>query len=201
VRDEPAVPRLHTDRLLLREWRDADRKPFAALNADPEVMEHFPAPLTREESDAFVDRMIARWTADGFGLWAVERASDGAFLGLTGLAVPAWAPEPSVEVGWRFARSAWGRGYATEAAGAAVRFGFEVLGLAEIVSYTTPGNVRSRRVMERLGMTRDPAGDFLHPRLPEGHPIRPHVTYRLSRDAWLAAAATGSRPGPRRRTG
>jgi ribosomal-protein-alanine N-acetyltransferase len=182
-----AVPRLETERLLLREWRDADRAPFAAMNADPRVMEHFPSRLTRPESDAFIRRMRERWAVEGFGLWAVERQADGRFLGFTGLAAPTFKAHftPCVEVGWRFAVEAWGHGYATEAARAALRFGFEDLDLAEIVSFTVPANTRSRAVMERLGMTRDPADDFDHPRLPEGHPLRHHVLYRLGHERWL----------------
>ena len=178
---------LTTERLILRRWRPSDREPFAAMNADPVVMEHFPAPLSRAESDALVDAMEAGFAAHAFGLWALERRTDGAFLGFTGLAVPSFeAPfTPAVEVGWRFAREAWGHGYATEAAHAAVRFGFEIAGLHEIVSFTVPANERSWRVMERIGMTHDPADDFDHPRLPEGHRLRRHVLYRLRRDDWL----------------
>jgi RimJ/RimL family protein N-acetyltransferase len=184
------IPRLVSERLLLREWRDDDREPFAGMNADPRVMEHFAGVLTRAESDAFVDRMIERWAADGFGLWAVERRTDGRLLGFTGLAAPTFEAHftPAIEIGWRFAADAWGHGYATEAALAALRFGFEDLGLAEIVSFTVPANTRSRAVMERIGMTRDPADDFDHPRFPPGHPIRRHVLYRLARDAWAGAA-------------
>jgi ribosomal-protein-alanine N-acetyltransferase len=179
----PAIPRLTTERLLLREWRDADREPFAAMNADPQVMEHFPATLTRAESDALVDRIVGHWRVDRYGLWAVERTDDGVFLGFTGLAAPVSSPGmPSfVEVGWRFAVEAWGHGYATEAARAAVAWGFDVLGLDQIASWTTVGNVKSQAVMQRIGMTHDPADDFDHPRLPEGHPQRPHVLYRLFR--------------------
>jgi RimJ/RimL family protein N-acetyltransferase len=180
------IPRLETARLLLREWRDADREPFAAMNADPRVMEHFPNRLTTLESDALIDRMIERWMGDGFGLWAVERQGDGRFLGFTGFAAPTFEAHftPAVEIGWRFAVEAWGHGYATEAARAALRFGFEDLDLAEIVSFTVPANVRSRAVMERIGMTRDPADDFDHPRIPEGNPLRHHVLYRLARQRW-----------------
>lgn len=180
----PAVPSLRTERLLLRGWGEADREPFAAMNADPEVARWLSAPLSREDSDAFMGRIMAHWASDGYALWAVERLEDGALLGFTGLSVPAWAPEPTVEVGWRFAPFAWGHGYATEAARAAVRFAFEDLDLPALVSYTTASNERSRRVMERLGLTRDPSADFLHPRLAEDHPLRPHVTYRLSRETW-----------------
>ena len=184
------IPRLTTARLLLREWRDEDRPPFAELNADLRVAEFLGQPLDRGASDALVDRIIAHWASDGHGLWAVERLEDGQFLGFTGLAAPSFetAFTPCVEVGWRFAATAWGHGYATEAARAALRFGFEDLDLDEIVSFTTAANARSRAVMERLGMTRDPTDDFENPNLPEGHPIRPHVLYRLRRDAWRASS-------------
>lgn len=186
-----ATPRLVTDRLVLREWRDVDREPFAAMNCDPRVMEHFPAVLSRAESDGLVDRIVGHWRDDGLGLWAVERTSDGAFLGFTGLAAPTGVPgmPPFVEVGWRFAIDAWGHGYATEAARGAVAWAFDVRGLDEIASWTTVANLRSRAVMERIGMTHDPADDFDHPRLPEGHPQRPHVMYRLRRPE----AASGDR--------
>ena len=182
------IPTLETDRLILRDWRDADREPFARMNADPRVSEFLPGALTREESDDFVDRIVERWTEDGTGLWAVERREDGAFLGFTGLAVPRFeaAFTPAVEVGWRLAFEAWGHGYATEAARAALRYGFEVAGLDEIVSFTVPANVRSRAVMERIGMTRDPADDFDHPNLAPDSPLRRHVLYRLSRADWQA---------------
>ena len=181
------IPReLRTERLLLRRWLPADREPFAAMNADARVMEHFAGVLTRDESDAMIDRMMGRWAADGFGLWAVERLDDGRLLGFTGLAAPTFEAHftPAIEIGWRFAVDAWSQGYATEAAQAALRFGFEDLDLVEIVSFTVPANVRSRAVMERIGMTRDAADDFDHPRLPPGHPIRPHVLYRLARERW-----------------
>jgi ribosomal-protein-alanine N-acetyltransferase len=172
-----------TERLLLRRWRDEDRGPFAALNADPAVMEHFPSPMTRAESDAFVDRIIAQHDEHGWGLWAVEVQATGRFIGFTGLAVPRFEAHftPAVEVGWRLARDAWGSGYASEAARAAVAFGFDELGLEQIVSFTAVGNLRSRAVMVRIGMTHDPAEDFDHPALPEGHALRRHVLYRLPR--------------------
>jgi RimJ/RimL family protein N-acetyltransferase len=169
-----------TDRLVLRRWIADDLEPFAALNADPEVMRYFPKTLSAAESDAMVERIEARFDTEGFGLWAVEH--DGRFLGFTGLSRPRFeaAFMPAVEVGWRFARSAWGHGYATEAARAAVAFGFDTLGLDEIVSFTTVGNELSRAVMRRLGMTHDPADDFDHPALPR-HPLQRHVLYRLPR--------------------
>jgi RimJ/RimL family protein N-acetyltransferase len=174
---------LRTERLLLRQWRDEDREPFAALNADPEVMRHFPAPLPRVASDALVDRASAHLAEHDWGLWAVELVETGAFLGFTGLAVPRFeAPfTPAVEVGWRLRGDAWGFGYATEAARAALGVAFGELGLQEIVSFTATGNDRSRAVMTRIGMTHDPDDDFDHPALPEGHPLRRHVLYRLPR--------------------
>jgi RimJ/RimL family protein N-acetyltransferase len=177
---------LTTGRLLLRHWRDDDRAPFAAMNADLRVMEHFPAPLSRLESDALIDEFEARFDPRGFGLWALERRDDGTFIGFTGLAAVPWEAHftPAIEVGWRLAPEAWGHGYATEAAREAVRFGFEDAELDEIVSFTVPANVRSRAVMERLGMTHDPADDFDHPRLPVGHPLRRHVLYRIDRESW-----------------
>lgn len=185
---EPATgtgPELRTERLLLRRWRAEDREPFAALNADPEVMEHFPAPLSRAESDALFDAIEAGFGRHGFGLWALEPLDDGGLIGFTGLALPRFEAHftPVVEVGWRLARPAWGQGYATEAARAALAYGFGQAGLTEVVSFTTVANVRSRAVMERLGMTRDPAEDFDHPSLPPDHPQRRHVLYRLAAPA------------------
>jgi RimJ/RimL family protein N-acetyltransferase len=178
------TPRLETQRLLLREWLDADRGPFAALNADPRVSEHLVSPLTRAESDDLVDRIEECWRQRGYGLWAVERTDRAAFIGYVGL----WPAEfdapftPAVEVGWRLAVEHWGHGFATEGGRAAVAYAFDVLGLGEIVSFTAGANTRSRQVMERLGMRRDPAGDFAHPSVPRGHRARSHVLYRLCRD-------------------
>jgi ribosomal-protein-alanine N-acetyltransferase len=176
-------PFLRTDRLLLRPWREGDLVPFAALNADPEVMEHFPKLLDRAESDAAVARIRAHFDRRGFGLWAVEAPGVAPFVGFVGLADATFeAPfTPCVEVGWRLARAHWGRGYATEAARAALRFGFEQVGLDEILSFTAEGNARSRAVMERLGMERSPDDDFDHPALPPGHRLRRHVLYRIAR--------------------
>ncbi|WP_246852712.1 GNAT family N-acetyltransferase [Naasia sp. SYSU D00948] len=178
---------MRTARLLLRQWREEDLEPFAHLNADPEVMRHFPAPLDRAASDALAQRARQHLDEHGWGLWAVE-VLDGphaGFVGFTGLARPRFEAHftPAIEVGWRLARPVWGHGYATEAAQAAVAFGFRELGLEEIVSFTAVGNARSTAVMRRLGMTTDPREDFDHPALPAGHPLRRHVLYRLPRSA------------------
>lgn len=192
----PTAPLLITSRLILRGWQPADHEPFAALNADPQVMEFMPAPLSREESDARVRRIEEHFTAHGFGLWALEDRATGEFLGFTGLALPGFTAcfTPCVEVGWRLRRSAWGQGFATEAARAALEFGFDSLGLPEIVSFTTVTNQRSRRVMERLGLRCCPAEDFAHPMLPADHPLSRHVLYRLPRSGWSTGASFP--PGP-----
>jgi RimJ/RimL family protein N-acetyltransferase len=182
---------LTTDRLLLRRWRDADRAPFAAMNADPVVMEFFPSTRTRAESDTMIERIEQGFEAHGFGLWAVEQRADGELLGFVGLSRPSVdlvvGSRPlsdQVEIGWRLRRDAWGRGLATEAAREVLRAAFDPdgLDLPEVVSFTAAVNVRSRALMERLGLTRDPADDFEHPALPPGHRLRPHVLYRASRD-------------------
>jgi RimJ/RimL family protein N-acetyltransferase len=172
---------LQTARLILRPWRDEDLAPFAALNADPHVREHFPSCLTRTESDASAQKIRAAFDARGYGLWAVEVAGGPPFIGFIGLAEPSFtaAFTPCVEIGWRLAHAAWGRGYATEGARGALACAFERLGLGELVSMTTPGNLRSRHVMEKLGMRRDPADDFDHPNLPPRSPLRRHILYRL----------------------
>jgi RimJ/RimL family protein N-acetyltransferase len=174
---------LRTPRLVLRRWRCADREAFAALNADPRVMAHFPSTLTREESDASADRIERELAEQPFGLWAVEIPGVTAFAGFTGLHVPSFeaAFTPCVEIGWRLAFAHWGRGYATEAARAVLAYAWDPLGLAELVSFTAVDNARSRAVMDRIGMRHDPAADFDHPGLPEGHPLRRHVLYRVRR--------------------
>ena len=186
--------RLKTERLVLRSWRNSDRENFARLNADPVVMEHFPGVLSRAESDSLAARIDAHFKDHGFGLWAVEVPGKANFIGFVGLSVPGFdAPfMPAVEVGWRIDKAYWGRGFATEAAHAALADGFDRVGLAEIVSFTTPANIRSIRVMKRLGMTHNSADDFEHPRLPEHHPLRRHVLYRLNRAAWLNAHQSAS---------
>lgn len=189
-------PVLETERLVLRRWRQEDLEPFAALNGDPVVMELFPAPLSRAESDAFMQRIEMHFERRGFGMWAVEVRETGALAGLTGLAVPGFdAPfMPAVEVGWRLAHSHWGKGYAPEAAAAALTFGFSRLGLREIVSFTAVANHRSRRVMEKLGMRRSEADDFDHPLLPPGHHLRRHVLYRMRATEWLSGAGRARSP-------
>ena len=171
---------LVTPRLRLRPWRESDLEPFAAMNADARVMAHFPKPLARAESDAMAERAQASLASRGWGLWAMELAGEERFIGFAGLAVPSWQAHftPCVEIGWRLCAEAWGKGYATEAARAALRYGFEKVGLAEIVSYTSLANARSIAVMERLGMHRD--GEFDHPMIAEGHRLRRHLLYRLS---------------------
>jgi RimJ/RimL family protein N-acetyltransferase len=171
---------LATDRLRLRQWREADRAPLAAISADPLVMEFYPAPSTREESDAAIDRWRAQIADQGWSNWAVEITQSRELIGFAGLTVPRRVLpfSPCVEIGWRLARAHWGKGYATEAARAALAFGFDQLALDEIVSFTALVNRRSRAVMERIGMT-DAGEDFEHPAVPEGHPLRPHCLYRI----------------------
>ena len=183
---------IETPRLLLRDWTDADSEPFAALNADPRVMEFFPQALDRTESDTLIGRIREGLARDGFGLYAVAVKEPRRFIGFTGLARPGFdAPfMPAIEVGWRLSRESWGSGYATEAAGAAVDHAFGTLGLEALVSFTTEWNRRSRRVMEKIGMTRDPREDFVHPKPPPGHKLAPHVLYRMTREDWLTRRPT-----------
>ncbi|HKM91290.1 MAG TPA: GNAT family N-acetyltransferase [Candidatus Acidoferrales bacterium] len=177
--------RLETERLILREWRRSDLQPFSRINADPRVMEFLPAPLSPQQSDRFVDQIERHIQDYGFGLSAVELRQDHSFIGFIGLAVPSFQANftPCVEVGWRLSADHWGHGLASEGAREILRYAFEDLKLDALVSFTVPANMRSRRVMEKLGMTRDPAEDFDHPNLPHGHPLRRHVLYRLRRSA------------------
>ena len=176
---------IRTQRLLMRRWRPADREPFAALNADPVVMEHFPEPLSRERSDEFADRAEAFLADHGYGLWAIELPGVAPFIGYIGLWPAAFEAHftPALEVGWRLAKEHWGQGYAPEGATAALDRGFGRAGLAEVVSMTTVANAKSRRVMEKLGMHRDPADDFDHPATPGWHGQR-HVLYRITAQEW-----------------
>lgn len=183
---------IETDRLVVRPWLERDRLPFAELNADPEVMRYFPSVLSLEQSNALIDKAIGKTEKDGFCFSPIEEKAGGTFLGFVGLSVPAYDRplpfDPCVEVGWRLSRKAWGRGYASEAARAWLRFGFEILGLEEIVSFTAEGNQASRKVMERIGLTRDPKDDFDHPMIPAGHALQRHVLYRLDRKRWQEAS-------------
>lgn len=190
----PGLIESGTARLLLRQWRPSDRIPFAQLNADPRVMEFFPSPLTRDKSDVLADRCESLIGEQGWGLWAVELKRDGSFMGFVGLNAPTAALpfSPCTEVGWRLAFDYWGHGFATEAAREALRIGFEVLGLVEIVSFTAVANRRSRAVMERLGMRQSQL--FEHPSVPVGSPLREHCLYRLSRASHAALELTSSEP-------
>jgi 3-dehydroquinate dehydratase/shikimate dehydrogenase len=191
------VADLRTDRLRLRQWTERDREPFARLNADARVMEFFPATLSTSESDALAGAIETHITQNGWGLWAVEIPGVTSFAGFTGLSRPRFEAHftPCVEVGWRLDREFWGRGYATEGALAALQFGFETLGLDEIVSFTTARHAASRRVMERIGMTHDPVDDFDYPGWPVGHNLRRHVLYR-KRTSHPAVAGRLTKSGP-----
>jgi RimJ/RimL family protein N-acetyltransferase len=179
-------PSLRTERLLLRRWRPEDKLPFAEMNADATVMEFFLNTLTSAESDAFAERIDTEFDHRGYGLFAVQvqgAETCAGFVGLHAFTLEEKSPlpfAPGVEVGWRLARGVWGKGYATEAARACLAFGFEEIGLDEIVSFTSVVNERSQQVMRKIGMHRDPADDFDHPRVPAGHRLRPHVLYRIS---------------------
>ncbi|MXN64817.1 GNAT family N-acetyltransferase [Stappia sp. GBMRC 2046] len=183
---------LETERLVIRDWKDEDLEPMRKMNSDPRVMEYFPSVLSSSESDALVERCEMKVKRDGFSLLPVDLKESGQFGGIVGLNRPQYEKplpfEPCVEIGWRLPVSSWGKGYASEAASALLRFGFETLDLDEIVSFTAEINKRSMRVMERIGMKRDLDGDFQHPMIEDGHPLRPHVLYRLRRSEWHARA-------------
>ena len=186
---------LSSGRICLRRWRDEDRDAFAAMNSDARVMAFFRSPLSRVESDAMVDRIEEHFEKHDFGLWAIEVPGVAPFIGFAGLAIARFSARftPCVEVGWRLAFEHWGHGFATEAAQLALGFGFGTLALPEIVSFTSATNQRSRPVMERLGMRREPADDFDHPALPEGHPLRRHVLYRLGSDSYFRFSSPSRR--------
>ena len=181
------IKELESARLRLRPWRDTDLPEFAAMSADPQVMRYFPAPLSRLESAALIGRIRGHFAEYGYGLWALERKDTGAFIGFTGLMnVTLEVPfAPAVEIGWRLAPEHWGLGYASEAAWAALRCAFDRLALDQVMSITSQLNLPSQKVMQAIGMQRDLDGDFEHPRLPQGHPLRPHVLYRITRAQWL----------------
>lgn len=175
---------IETSRLILRRWKPSDSQPFHAMNSDPSVMEFLPKLMSREESDAMIARIEEHFEKHKFSWWALEVKKTGEFIGFTGLVIPKFETHftPCVEIGWRLAKAHWKQGFATEAAHAALQFGFSVIGLDEIVSLTVPANKPSRAVMERLGMQRNPNDDFDHPKLPEGDPLRRHVLYRLKKE-------------------
>jgi len=195
----PAVPvaidsritHIDTPRLRLRRWTRLDQPAFAAMNADADVNRHLLGPLDAATSRAMMQRMEAHFSVHGFGLWALQRRDDGALLGFAGLQLVPFeaAFTPAVEIGWRLLPSAWGQGYATEAAQAAIDDGFARLAVDEIIAFTVHANERSERVMQRIGMQRDRHGDFAHPRLPDGHPLSAHRLYRLQREDWRATRA------------
>ncbi|HEV8392493.1 MAG TPA: GNAT family N-acetyltransferase [Dongiaceae bacterium] len=177
---------LRTPRLILRGWRDEDSEPFAAMFNDPAVMEFLLPSAGRGEIDAFIGRIKQHFADHEFGLWAVEVPGVAPFIGWVGLSIPRFEAHfmPAVEIGWRLASAYWGQGYATEGARAALEAGFTRFGLAEIVSFAVPANLRSIHVMQRIGMRRDPEGDFDHPRVPDGSPLKRHVLYRIARARW-----------------
>ena len=179
---------LRTERLILRDGRDEDVEAFAALNADPEVGEFILGPIARAKSDELAAIIRADIAKDGWGLWAVEIVGGAPFIGFTGITPIDFEASfaPATEIGWRLARPAWGKGYATEAANAVLAHAFDTLGMDALVSITATINVRSRRVMERIGMQRDLTGDFDHPKIAPNHPISRHVLYRIAAADWRA---------------
>ena len=181
------ILQLESARLLLRQWRDEDLPAFAAMCADEQVMRYFPETLGRLQSAAVIGRIRGHFAEHGFGLWALERKDSGEFIGFTGLAEVGFeaAFAPAVEIGWRLAREHWGLGFASEAAWTCLRCGFGQLGLDEVVAFTAQPNLPSEKVMQAIGMRRDPAGDFEHPALEPGHPLRSHLLYRINREQWL----------------
>lgn len=185
---------LESPRLLLRQWRDADLPELAAMCADPQVMRYFPATLSHEESAALIGRLRQHFALHGFGFWALECKDNGELVGLTGLLQVGFAAPftPAVEIGWRLARQYWGRGYASEAATAALAAGFRQMGLEQIVSFTAASNLPSQKVMHAIGMQHDPAGDFQHPKLADGHPLKPHLLYRITQAQWKARQSAGN---------
>jgi len=179
--------RLETERLVLRSWEERDRGPLARVLGDPEVRRFYPKALSFEEASAQFDAVLAKQAEKGFHFGAAELKADGRFVGMIGLGFPAdvirdaIAGRPEVEIGWQFDKTFWGQGLAPEAARAWLNWGFATAGLDEVVAFTSEGNLPSQRVMEKIGMRRDPADDFLHPVLPDGHPLRPHVLYRIGK--------------------
>jgi RimJ/RimL family protein N-acetyltransferase len=181
----PATIELLTPRLVLRAWRDEDKAPFARMNADPEVMEYFPSVMNREQSDGFVERMREHFAEHGWGFWALALRDTGELIGYTGLRLgKGLSCSPCFEAGWRLARVHWGAGYASEAAGACLDFAFNSLAAEEVVAVTALANVRSQAVMRRIGMRCDPAREFDHPRVSDGHPLKRHCLYSVGSGDW-----------------
>ena len=179
------VVELETNRLKLRQWRESDFQPFAIMNADPDVMKYYPNPLSTSESDAMANKIKRLISERSWGFWAVETISKGEFIGFVGLHIPTYElpVAPCVEVGWRLDKKYWGRGYATEAANEALRFAFQNLELNKVYSFASVSNKKSWKVMERLGMV-NTGNNFEHPVIPEGHVLREHVLYSITRDQW-----------------
>jgi len=182
---------IETQRLILREWKPEDLVPFAAINQDPKVMEYFFKPLTEIETAAMIEKIKKHFTKHGFGLFACILKNTSTCIGFVGLSIPEFDAHfmPSVEIGWRLSSNVWNKGYATEAALAVLKAGFEQYGLQEIVSFTVPANHRSIRVMEKIGLKRDLEGNFNHPRVPVGNPLRNHVLYRMTKEQYEAASS------------
>ena len=177
---------LETERLILRGWQDSDLEPFSTITADPEVRRYYPNVLTKDETRLVIERIKSHVEKEGFGLWALELRETGEMIGYTGLSKPTIEAHfmPCVEIGWQIAKHHWGKGYAPEAAIKALEDGFSRLNLNEIVSFTSKLNSKSIRVMEKMGMLRNPKDDYMHPLLPDGHPLKPHVLYRLPKAVW-----------------
>lgn len=174
---------LETEHLILRSWKEEDREPYFHINQDPKVIECLLGPLTEQQVDLFIEAMNKQQHDRNYTLWAVEEKATGGMMGFIGLNYVEWeAPfTPAVEIGWRLGSEYWGKGYATEGAKAVLEYGFEQLGLQEIVSFTVPANKRSQRVMEKIGMMREEKGDFCHPKLMADHPLSRHILCRLKR--------------------
>lgn len=181
------ILQLESARLLLRQWRDADLPAFAEMCADPQVMRYFPEPLSRLQSASLIGRVRGHFAEHGYGLWALERKDNGAFIGFTGLGSVGFDSHftPAVEIGWRLGREHWGLGFASEAAWTCLRCAFGQLGLDEVVAFAASSNLPSEKVMQSIGMKRDGDDDFDHPLLPAGHPLERHMLYRISRSQWL----------------
>ncbi|HEY9683293.1 MAG TPA: GNAT family N-acetyltransferase [Oculatellaceae cyanobacterium] len=180
---------MQSNRLLLRRWNESDLQPFADLNADPDVMKHFPKTLSKDETRSLIERIEQRFEEDKFGLWAVETINSSEFIGFVGLWRPTFDAHftPCVEIGWRLAKRFWGNGYAPEAALLALKYGFETVGLDEIIAMTATCNRNSMRVMQKIGMTYNTHDNFKHPLLEDGHPLQEHVLYRIRKDEFASA--------------